>query len=119
MAQVNRKICCHPCSQGELGSFVRAAPQEYGIYECTAEGADIPVYKYSPLFLVFYLPDPMMVEPVNKLIARIGKGSVFAVGHERAFQASDKGELSLRPNDWFLPNNSGELLVTIQVERSH
>jgi hypothetical protein len=81
----------------------------------SAEGVDILGYKYSPLFLVFYSPDPMPLEPINKLIGKIGEGPPFAVGEHCIVTAQADGELELRPNDWYLDNNNGRLLVRVRI----
>jgi len=84
---------------------------------CNANGMHSPVLRYSPLWLIFYLPNPMPSQPINMLIGRIGKGPLFAVGTSRVFVADRSGELLLRPNDWWLPNSTGRVRAGIHVER--
>ena len=85
---------------------------------CNANGMHFPFYRYTPLWLIFYCPNPMPSQSVNLLIGRVGKGPLFAVGASRVFVADQPGELLLRPNDWYLLNSKGSLRVRVHVERS-
>ncbi len=90
-----------------------------GLVDCGPDGVDFPVYKYTPLFLLFYLPNFISTAPLNLLIARIGKGNPMPVGSRAEFRAPESGELYLAPNDYFLMNNTGGLRVCVKVQRRH
>lgn len=90
-----------------------------GSTSCTAAGAHYPLYRYSPLFMLFYLPNPVAIAPINELLGRVGgDGQVLRIGLARDVVSAEEGHLQLRPNDWYLSNGSGFVDVAIQVERA-
>lgn len=88
-----------------------------GSMPCTAAGAHFPIYRYSPLFALFYLPNPDAFAPINELLARVGPyGQVFRVGVGRDLVVVEEGTLQLRPNDWYLGNGTGYVDVRVARE---
>lgn len=88
-----------------------------GSMPCTAAGAEFPLYYYSPLYLLFYFPNPIAHAPINELLARVGDdGQVIRIGLTRDFVAVDSGTLQLRPNDWYLSNGVGYVDASISIE---
>lgn len=88
-----------------------------GVVDCGPDGVDFLLYKYSPLFLLFYWPNFISTAPLNLLITRIGEGNPIPVGSRADITAPESGELYLAPNDRFLFNNSGGLRVSVKVQR--
>jgi len=60
---------------------------------------------------------PILNQPAGSLIGRIGDYGPFLVGGRRSIVARASGRLYLGVNDDHLPDNTGEYVVTIGVER--
>lgn len=98
----------------QVGDIIRFTAQGTVVYDSTGNSCGPAGASWTDLRTK---QDPLWQKPHAGLIARIeGIGAPFFVGASYRVKASSSGELLLGINDYWYQENSGEFVVTIQVE---
>ena len=85
---------------------------------CNANGVDYPGFKWSPMYFLVYMPNPLRSASVNMLIAQIGDGPPIPIGTGARIVSTNFGNLKLRANDWYRGNSDGSVSVQLDIIRA-
>jgi hypothetical protein len=86
-------------------------------YYTNGHGCTDPSVCTQDLSVLKSFPDNIVSGIHATLIARINQGPIIVVGNEITFEAENTGSLVLRMNDKNTSDNSGSLVVSVQIRR--
>ena len=86
-------------------------------YYTDGQGCTDPTVCTQDLSVLESFPDNIVSGLHATLIARINQGPIIVVGNEITLEAENTGSLALRMNDKNTSDNSGSLVVSVQVKR--
>jgi hypothetical protein len=86
-------------------------------YYTDGQGCTDPSVCTQDLSVLKTFPDNLVSGIHATLIARINQGPIIVVGNEITFEAETTGGLVLRMNDKSTSDNSGSLVVSVQIKR--